>query len=104
MQEQGSLLMLTKRSVITLLLGLNLLLMAGLVIASTSLPVAYAQAGARPGDFVCVTAKAAGQSYDVLYLLDVRERKLHALYPASAARNPLVPALPRDLAADFQQR
>ena len=93
--------MLTKRSAIVLLVGLNLFLLAALVIGSYSLPAARAQSGARAGDFVCVTADAAGQEYDVLYVLDLPARKLYAFYPTSARANQLVAAAPRDLERDF---
>lgn len=63
--------MLTKRSTIVLLVGLNLFLLAALLIGSYSLPAARAQSSAQASDFVCVTADAAGQEYDVLYVLDL---------------------------------
>ncbi len=93
--------MFTKRSVIALLVGLNLFLLAALVMESVPAPAAFGQAGARAGDFVCVTAKAGGQTYDVLYILDVPGRKLHALYPPSQRERQVVPARPRDLDKDF---
>lgn len=71
----------TKRSVVVLLVGVNLFLAALLVMGSVSLPKAHAQSGGRAGDFSIVTAKAAGQSYDVVYVLDRPARKLHAFYP-----------------------
>ena len=93
-----------RRSLIVLLVAANLLLLAALVFEIDSTPAAYAQSGARPGDFVCVTAKAAGQSYDVLYVLDVRARKLFSFYPTSAQRNQLAPTAPRDLVKDFRPK
>jgi hypothetical protein len=95
--------MLGKRSLIVILVGLNLFLLALLLVGTYSLPAAYAQGGARPGDFACVTAKSAGQSYEVLYVLDVPTDKLYAFYPASGAANQLTAAPPRDLAADFSR-
>ena len=80
--------MLKKRSAIVLLVGLNLLLLALLLIGSYSPAVAYAAGG-------------AGQSYDVLYVLDRPERKLHAFYPQSVQSRKYVHGAVRDLAADF---
>ncbi len=94
--------MLTKRSLIALLAGVNLLLLAVLLGGSYSLPAAYAyQSRGRPGDFACVTAKAQGRSYDVLWVLDVPERRLHAYYPESPQTKQYVPVVPRNLKADF---
>ncbi len=94
----------TKHSLIVLLSLANLVLLAALVLGSSSLPAAVAQAGARPGDFISVTAKAAGQSYDVLYVLDVRERKLFGFYPGAPPRGNLVPTVARDLTQDFRPK
>ncbi len=94
--------MFTKRSIIVLLVGVNLLLLAALWLASYSPAAAYAQGGARVGDFASVTAKAAGQTYDVLYVLDVPARKLYAFFPTQQQR--LTSAPPRDLAKDFDRK
>lgn len=96
--------MFTKRSAIVALVGLNVALAVALLASALSLPTALAQAGVRRGDFVAVTAKAAGQSFEVLYLLDVPSRKLHALYPGNTPRNKLVATPPRDLAEDFSHK
>lgn len=90
-----------RRTLLALLIGLNAVLGASLLLEMTSLPMARAQVGSLRGDFACVTAKPLGQSYDVVYLLDVRERKLHALYPSRGRRLNYVQAPPRDVAADF---
>ena len=90
-----------KRSILVILVGLNLFLLAVLVLGGYSLPPAYGQGGARAGDFACVTAKAAGQSYEVLYVLDVPAHKLYAFYPTSGHTSQLVATTPRDLAKDF---
>ena len=92
------------RAMVVLLVGLNLVLLAVLVSATNRMPAAFAQAGLRPGDFVCVTAKPLGQSYDLLYVLDVAERKLHAVYPVGAQTPQLRAIPPRTLAQDFGRR
>lgn len=91
----------TKRLAIVALVGVNVALLAALLFQTLSLPQALAQVGARPGGYAAVTAKPAGQSYEVLYLLDVPSRQLHALYPSVKQRGKLVPVPPRDLAKDF---
>lgn len=71
----------SRSSIITALVGLNLFLLAILLIGSYSLPKAEAQSGGRAGDFVTVTALAAGQAYDVLYVVDVPKRKMYGFIP-----------------------
>ena len=93
-----------KRSFITLLVLVNLLLLAALLIGSYPPATAFAQVAARSGQFVSVTAKAAGQTYDVVYVLDVPERKLYAFHPSPTQRDRLIPTAPRDLAQDFQRQ
>ena len=90
-----------KRTVITLLVGANAILLALLLSSVLRLPTTYGQVGRRGGGWVCVTAKAAGQSYDVLYALDTASRKLHAFHPESAQGKKVVHADVRDLTVDF---
>ncbi len=93
--------MLKKRSLIVLLVVVNLILGAAFLTSTTSLPDAFAQAGIRSGEFLCVTAKPAGQSYDVLYVLDMPNRQLHAFYPGLPQSKNITRAQPRDLVSDF---
>jgi len=93
---------LSKRSLIVALVGLNLLLLVVLMIGSYSMPSAFAQVAGKAGGFAAVTAKAQGQAYDVLYVLDPKDRKLHALYPTSVQGKQYVAVQPRDLAKDFE--
>ena len=92
--------MFTKRSAIVALIGLNLFLLAVLLIGSYSLPSAVAQARGRAGDFVCVTVQATGQSYQVLYVLDAPRRQLHAFVPT--VQRKLAYAGFTDLKRDFR--
>jgi hypothetical protein len=89
---------------IALLLGLNGLLGLAFLAALAKPAPVLAQTAGRPGDFLCVTAKAAGQTYDVVYVLDVPARKLHALYPANAQTRQLLYAQSRDLDKDFRRK
>ena len=91
----------SKRSAITALIVANVCLLAALLSVCFSLPIAYAQPGGRGGEYVCVTAKPASQSYDVLYVLDPAGQKLHAFYPGLPQSKLLSRAEPRDLKKDF---
>jgi len=94
--------MFSKRSLLTLLVGLNLVLLVLLFMGSYSGPAAFAQsARGGGGGFVSVTAKAQGQAYDALYLLDASAQTLHAFYPTNVQQKRYVPVQPRDLSADF---
>ena len=91
----------TKPVLLALLAGLNLVLVLALLSVNNSLPAARAQAGGRGGEYLCVTAKPAGQAYDVLYVLDQASNKLHAFYPASPPSKQMLKAEPRDVRKDF---
>ena len=93
----------TKRFAITVLVVANLCLLAALLSVCFSLPMARAQPGGRGGEYVCVTAKPAGQTYDVLYVLDPAAHKLHAFYPGLPQSKQLSRAEPRDLKKDFDK-
>lgn len=93
----------TKQAVITVLIVVNLCLTAALLSACFSLPTTYAQGSGRGGEYVCVTAKPASQSYDVLYILDSAAHRLHAFYPGLPQSKQLTRAEPRDLKKDFDK-
>lgn len=94
--------MLSKRSWMVILTGVNLFLLALLSLASYKPSTALAQTrGARPGDFLCVTAKAQGQAFDVVYVLDRPAQKLHAFYPTGVLKKQHAHGGFRDLKADF---
>lgn len=90
-----------KRVLVTALVGLNLLLLLALLMQTTAPSAAFAQAGGGGGPFLSVTAKAAGQSYDVVYLLDVQQDRLHALFVDNFQARKFGQAKFRDLKADF---
>jgi len=91
----------TKRSAIAALIVANFCLLAALLSVCFSLPIANAQPSGRGGEYVCVTAKPASQSYDVLYVLDPAAHKLHAFYPGLPQSKLLSRSEPRDLKKDF---
>jgi len=94
--------MISKRSAIVALVGLNLLLAAMAILGSYSLPTAYAQTRGQGGDFLAVTAQPGGSSADVLYLMDLENRKLHAFY-LNLQNRQLTWANYRDMVEDFRK-
>ncbi len=94
--------MLTRRSILAFLVAVNVILAAALISISVSPPTAFAEIRGRAGDFIAVTAKPSVQNFDVVYLLDLPARKLHAFYPADVQTKTLRYANYRDLAKDFE--
>lgn len=93
--------MLTKRALIVLLAGLNLFLLAAVLFQFVGLPKAFADASGG-GGVACVTAKAAGQSFDIVYVLD--GNNLHAFYPTNFQTKKHGLASTRDLSVDFPNK
>jgi hypothetical protein len=96
----------TRRLLIVLLAGLNLLLLALLVFTAYSPPSAFGQALPKAGDFIMVSAETEPHN-DVLYVVDSRARRMYAFrttyprMPGSPARFTLVAQ--RDLTMDFRR-
>lgn len=90
-----------KRAAITVLLLTNVALLVGLLSFHNTTPTALAQAGGRPGQYVCVTAKPSGQAYDVLFVLDPASHKMNGFYPAPPPAKKLIQSEPRDVRKDF---
>lgn len=95
-----------KSTIVTLLAGVNIILALCLIAQVVAPASARAQgrSAGRAGDLVCVTAKAAGQGFDTLFMLDLSTRKLHAFFPPAAKPKTLVSVPPRDLKADFDRK
>ena len=66
-----------KSTVIVLLAGVNLCLLACLVLTTYSPPAAAGQVAAGEGQYILVAGEAKQHS-DIIYLLDVGRRQLHA--------------------------
>ena len=94
--------MFTKRSVLGALVGLNLFLLACLLFNSYSLPTAYAQRAGAAGGMVAVTSRASS-NYDILYLLDLNQRRLHCFVPNRDRSGAFAYGGSRDLGADFER-
>ncbi len=95
--------MFTKRTAIVALAVVNLLLLAGLIVSSYSLPEARAQAVGRAGNFMMVAGEVQ-EGNDALYVFDLRDRVLHTFTVGSGDRVDLVHRYTRNLARDFGRR
>lgn len=93
----------TKRSIVVALVGINLFLLAALILSSYSLPAAYAQRAGYAANYVTVTCEV-DESYDVFYLVDLPTRRLHAFAPSREAQGRLEYMGSRDLHSDFSRR
>lgn len=94
----------TKRTLISLLIAVNLFLAGALVLSAYTPPQAFAQAFGRSGEFMLVSAEAE-TSNDAIYLIDLRNRQMHAFrstFPRAAGEPTRITLLhTRDLARDF---
>ena len=71
----------SKRALIVLLLGLNLLILATLILSSWSLPAAYGQAVPLGQNYLMVAAEIR-DGVDALYIIDLPQRRLHVFVPS----------------------
>ncbi len=94
--------MIPKRSIIVALVGLNLFLLAAIILGSYSPPAAYAQRAGASSNFIAITSQA-DTDYDALYVLDLGERKLHCFLPARNRSGDVAYKGFRDLTRDFSR-
>lgn len=93
--------MLSKRSIIVALTGLNLLLLAALILSSYSPPAAFAQGRGRPGDFMMATCQIHSD-YDALAVFNTQKGMMYTFVPReSSGAFKLVPTGFRNMARDF---
>ena len=92
--------MLTKRSLIVGLVGLNLFLAAALIFSLDLVPAAYAGRGGRAGDFAVCTVQVH-EDFDVLYILDQQARLLHCFVPSTKKDGKLTFVQTRNLEEDI---
>ena len=67
-----------RRTLFVLLLGVNLALVAAMLLITPGPPAAHAQAVAQGGNYIMVTGKVM-DDYDALYLVDLNTRTLHVM-------------------------
>lgn len=92
----------SKKSIIVLLTGVNLLLLAVLILANYRLPAAYAQAAPLAQNYLMVAGEIR-DGQDALYVIDLSSRRLHA-FLTNRARNDrrVFHAGVRDLQREFR--
>lgn len=91
----------TKRNAIVALIGLNLFLLAALILSSYSPPEALAQGRGRPGDFAIASIQIH-EDIEELAIMNVQAGQLYFFVPRETAGVPkLQYAGFRDLARDF---
>jgi len=93
----------SKQTLIAFLVGLNLLLAGALLLSGDVLPAARAQSGGSVGNYLAATAAIDGQQYEILYVLDLSTRRLHAFAPTNIQTKRLEHLDERDLEADFRR-
>ena len=90
----------SKKTYLSLLVCVNLVLLTAIVLCSYSPPAAYAQGTSLAGDYMVVCGEIQDQ-HDGLYIIDLRNRLLHVLYFDRGTRR-LRYAASRDLELDFR--
>jgi hypothetical protein len=102
----------TKHVLIVVLVGLNLFLLAGVILVTYSPPAAMAQAatveGAADGNYILIAAEA-GLNNDVVYVFDMGNEFLHAFrtpFPRLGDDQPvrIGHVFTRDLSRDFKEQ
>lgn len=92
----------TRNMALSLLVCVNLVLLTALCLSTYSLPAAQAQGTGLAGNYMMVTGEIQNE-YDALYLVDLRERTIHAFY-WDKGRKQLVYSDMRSLERDFRNR
>ena len=91
-----------RRSMIVLLAGLNLMLLAALFYSAFPMPAAYAQRVGTSGNYMLIAAQMQS-GYDAVYLFDVAERRMHAFTVEKGGSDRLDYRDSRDLQQDFRE-
>lgn len=92
-----------KHSIIVGLVGLNLLLLAGLILSSYSPPAAYAQGRGRPGDYLMATCQVH-EDYEALAVVNTQQGGMYVWIPRETGGTiKLAPTGVRNLATDFRR-
>jgi hypothetical protein len=89
-----------KTTWLTALICLNLVLLTGIILLTTSPRVAHAQQTGLAGNYLVVSGEIQSK-FDALYLLDLRERTIHTFYFRKGT-NDLQYAGFRNLEIDFR--
>lgn len=93
----------TKRAIVVFLVGVNLILLATLILAGWRLPSAYAQGVPMASNYLMVAGEIRDGT-DALYVVDLEQRRLHVFVPNNDQNNRrVVHRRFRDLEQDFRQ-
>ncbi len=93
----------SKRSIIVGLVGLNVFLLVAMVLSTWSLPKAFAQRAGAASNYIAVTCRA-DQDFDVVYIVDLAQRRLMCFVPDRNLKGKMVFGGDRDLGADFNRQ
>lgn len=92
----------SKHSLIVLLVGVNLLLLAIMILAGWSPPAAYGQTVPLGQNYLMVAAEIR-DGVDALYLIDLSQRRMHVFTPNRDANDRRIIHVGfRDLQRDFR--
>lgn len=91
----------TKATCLTVLICLNLALLTGLVFATTSPPIANAQAATGLSKNYMIVTGEVQNEYDAVYLVDMATKKLYA-FTWDRGRRQLKLVSGRELRRDFR--
>jgi len=92
----------SKRALIVLLAGVNLLLLTVLILAGYGVPAAYAQPAPLGQNYVMVAGEI-NDGVDALYVLDLTQRRMFVFVPNRDQNNRRVVLTAfRDLQRDFR--
>ncbi|HUU95842.1 MAG TPA: hypothetical protein VM487_08875 [Phycisphaerae bacterium] len=89
-----------KRTCLSLLVCVNLVLLTAIVLFAYSPPAALAQGTGLAGNYLVVTGEIQNE-YDALYLIEMRSRTLHVFY-YDKTRKELYYSDVRSLERDFR--
>ncbi|MFQ5422645.1 MAG: hypothetical protein ACE5F9_01555 [Phycisphaerae bacterium] len=93
----------SKRAIIVFLVGVNLVLLATLILASWRLPAAQAQAVPMASNYLMVAGEIRDGT-DALYAFDLERRRMHVFIPnVDQNRRRVVYRGFRDLEQDFRR-
>ncbi len=92
----------SRKSLITMLVGANLLLLSVLIVAHTEPKKAHAQVAPAAQKYVMVAGEI-NDGADALYIIDLSRRALHVFVPNRVMNDRrMIYAGARDLARDFR--
>ncbi len=92
----------SRKSIITLLVGANLLLLSVLIVGYTEPKTAYAQVAPAAQKYVMVSGEIR-DGVDALYIIDLSRRALHVYIPnRELNRRRMIYSGARDLSRDFR--